>query len=80
MERQRRISAELNTRLIGQKLNVLIDRVEDEFYVGRSEDGTPEVDPEIFVTSDNKLYPGRFYGVIVTGAVDYDLYAEMKII
>ncbi|MCR9012366.1 30S ribosomal protein S12 methylthiotransferase RimO [Gabonibacter chumensis] len=78
MEMQRRISAELNTRLIGQKLNVLIDRVEDEFYVGRSEHDSPEVDPEIFVTSDEKLYPGRFYEVIVTGADDYDLYAEMK--
>lgn len=60
MERQRRISAELNTRLIGQKLNVLIDRVEDEFYVGRSEHDSPEVDPEIFVTSDKNFTPVVF--------------------
>jgi ribosomal protein S12 methylthiotransferase len=75
MELQRRISAEIQLEKVGQSLNVIIDRKEGEFYIGRSEFDSPEVDGEIFITSDKELRSGSFHQVKITKADDYDLYA-----
>ena len=78
MRLQERISLENNAKRIGQKMRVIIDRKEGDFYIGRSEYDSPEVDQEIIVESFGKrLYRGRFYDVAVTDAEDYDLYAEI---
>ena len=78
MRLQERISLENNAKRIGQKMRVIIDRKEGDFYIGRSEYDSPEVDQEIIVESFGKrLYRGRFYNVAITDAEDYDLYAEI---
>ena len=75
MEYQREVSTRLNEGWIGNTVKVLIDRQEGEYYVGRKEHDSPEVDPEVFVTTEKEMTPGNFYEVRVTGADDYDLYA-----
>ena len=56
----------------------LIDRKEGDFYIGRSEYDSPEVDQEIVIDSGSKrLLCGRFYEVRITDAEDYDLYATL---
>ena len=78
MRLQERISLESNARRIGQHMRVIIDRKEGEFYVGRSEYDSPEVDQEIIIDScGRRLYRGRFYDVHITDCEDYDLYAEL---
>ncbi len=74
MELQQQVSAELNRQKIGQTFKVLIDRKEDGFFIGRTEYDSPEVDGEVFVTSDKELKTGEFYQVKITGSEDYDLY------
>ena len=75
MECQREVSARLSEAWIGRTTRVLVDRREGEFYVGRTEHDSPEVDPEVFVSSERELAPGSFHEVRITGADDYDLYA-----
>jgi ribosomal protein S12 methylthiotransferase len=78
MRLQERVSLENNAKRIGQKMKVIIDRKEGDFYIGRSEYDSPEVDQEIIIDSGGKrLYRGRFYVVSVTDAEDYDLYAKL---
>ena len=76
MECQRGISTRLNEAWIGRTVKVLVDRQEGDYYVGRTEHDSPEVDPEVFITTDKEMTIGDFYEVRVTGADDYDLYAE----
>ncbi|MFO8001221.1 MAG: 30S ribosomal protein S12 methylthiotransferase RimO [Marinilabilia sp.] len=77
MELQNGISRELNDQKIGQRMKVIIDRKEDEFFVARSEYDSPEVDPEVLISLDDQPEIGRFYEVVITGAEDYDLYAKV---
>jgi ribosomal protein S12 methylthiotransferase len=74
MEIQQQISAELNQQKIGNTFKVIIDRQEGEFYVGRTEFDSPEVDGEVLVTSEKELKKGDFVEVKITGAEDYDLF------
>lgn len=76
MELQEGISAELNEDKVGLKFTVIIDRKEGEFYIGRTRFDSPEVDGEVFVTSERKLHPGEFVDVLITGAETYDLYGR----
>jgi ribosomal protein S12 methylthiotransferase len=78
MEIQQQISLEKNLEKIGRELKVLIDRKEGEFYIGRSEYDSPEVDNEIIVESKQLLAPGNFYQVLVTNADYFDLYGKLK--
>lgn len=78
MRLQERVSLANNARRIGQKMRAIIDRKEGDFYIGRSEYDSPEVDQEIIIDSAGKrLYRGRFYDVEVTDCEDYDLYARV---
>ena len=78
MRLQERVSLENNARRIGQTMRVIIDRKEGDFYIGRSEYDSPEVDQELIIESFGKrLLRGRFYDVKITDCEDYDLYAEI---
>lgn len=78
MELQQEISAEVSESKIGQTLKVIIDRIEGEYYIGRTEFDSPEVDPEVLIPcEENELETGEFYNVRITGADDFDLYGEI---
>ncbi len=78
MRLQERVSLENNARRVGQTMRVITDRKEGDFYIGRSEYDSPEVDQEIIIDSLGKrLLRGRFYSVVITDSEDYDLYAEL---
>ena len=78
MRLQERVSLENNAKRIGQTMRVIIDRKEGDFYIGRSEFDSPEVDQEIIIDSGAKrLYRGRFYDVQITDCEDYDLFASL---
>lgn len=75
---QQGISAELSAEKIGQEFRVIIDRKEGEYYVGRTQFDSPEVDPEVLIKSDGKrLFTGHFYNVLITDADDFDLYGKI---
>ena len=77
MELQQEISAEVQAQKIGQKMKIIVDRQEGEYYVGRTEFDSPEVDPEVLIPiSDGTLRRGSFYTVEITDADDFDLYAK----
>ena len=74
---QQGISAEINQAKIGQTFKVMIDRVEDEYFVGRTEFDSPEVDPEVLIPVTTKgVEKGQFYQAKIVDATDFDLYAE----
>jgi len=76
MEAQSHISYELNQKKIGQKMRVLIDRIEGNTYIGRTEFDSPEVDNEVIIeTSKGYLRVGDFADVVIDSAEHYDLYA-----
>lgn len=77
MELQQEISLEKNREKLGQVLKVVIDRKEAGRYIGRTEFDSVEVDNEVIVNSRNKLEPGQFVQVRITGAFDYDLEGEI---
>jgi ribosomal protein S12 methylthiotransferase len=79
MELQNGISRNHHHEKIGSVLRVIIDREESGYYVGRSEFDSPEVDPEVLVSSSVPLEIGRFYSVKVTSAEDYDLMGEIEL-
>ena len=76
MRIQERISADINNAKIGQTLKVIIDREEDDFYIGRTEFDSPEVDPEILISKEKELVLGGFYQVRINEAQAFDLYGE----
>ncbi|MBQ7686779.1 MAG: 30S ribosomal protein S12 methylthiotransferase RimO [Bacteroidaceae bacterium] len=78
---QQEISAEVQAAKVGQTLKVIIDRKEGEYYVGRTEFDSPEVDPEVLIPSSaGTLRRGCFYQVTITDADDFDLYGEKSLI
>ena len=78
MDLQRGISAEQNEAKVGQRLRTIIDRKEGEYYVGRTQYDSPEVDPEVLIEAgERRLRTGRFYDVEITGSDDYDLYGKL---
>jgi ribosomal protein S12 methylthiotransferase len=74
MELQQNISAELNEAFIGKSFKVIIDRLEGEFFVGRTEFDSPEVDQEVLIPAGHNLIPGNFYNIKITKTGDFDLY------
>jgi ribosomal protein S12 methylthiotransferase len=79
MEIQREVSAEKNRELIGNKLKVLVESKEGDFYVGRSYRDAPEVDGEVLVNSkDTNIIPGNFYFAEVYDSDEYDLFGNVK--
>jgi ribosomal protein S12 methylthiotransferase len=77
MSIQQGISAEINQAKIGKTLKVMIDRVEDEYFVGRTEYDSPEVDPEVLIPITTQgVKKGTFYNAKIVGSTDFDLYGE----
>ena len=78
MRVQQNISAEIEASKIGQTLRTIIDRKEGDWYVGRTEFCSPEVDPEVLIPADEELTIGQFYDVRITDAEEFDLYGTTK--
>lgn len=74
---QEGISLELNQKKISKTFKVLIDRKEGEYYVGRTEFDSPEVDNEVLISIEEKVKIGNFYQVKITDAAEFDLYGEI---
>jgi ribosomal protein S12 methylthiotransferase len=73
---QQKISAELEEKRVGSIMKVIIDRKEGDYYVGRTEYSSPEVDPEVLIPAEEKtLVTGRFYDAKIVGSEEFDLYA-----
>lgn len=76
MAAQEEISLAGQEAKVGRTLRVIIDREEEEFYVGRTEFDSPEVDPEVLVSKNKPLNKGEFYNVRITSAMPFELMAE----
>lgn len=78
MALQNEISLDNNRRRVGRTERVIIDSRQGDWYVGRTQYDSPEVDQEILIpASERRLLRGHFYDVTVTSAADYDLYGEI---
>lgn len=78
MSLQEGISAEINEKKVGQTLKVVIDRLEGDYYIGRTEYDSPEVDGEVLISADENLEKGKFYKALITDSDEFDLYATTK--
>ena len=78
MEMQQDISAVINQRLIGKTLKVLVDREETEFFVGRTEYDSPEVDGEVLIEKAENIKIGNFYRVKINDATEFDLFGNVE--
>ena len=74
---QEEIAAEINVSKVGQEMKVIIDREEEEYYIGRTEFDSPEVDPEVLIGKEKPLIIGDFYNVRITDAQTFDLFGEV---
>ena len=78
MALQQEIAGELSQTKIGKEFKVIIDRKEGDYYIGRTQFDSPEVDPEVLIKADDEyLKIGEFYKVKITAADDFDLYASI---
>ena len=78
MELQEQISLEVNEAKVGSTMRVIIDSEDEDYYVGRTEFDSPEVDPEVLIAKNLPLKIGEFYDVTITEALPYELIAEVK--
>lgn len=77
MALQERIALEQNEKKIGKIFKVIIDREEEDYYIGRTEFDSPDVDPEVLINKNSNLKRGDFYNIRVTSAQPFDLYGEV---
>ncbi len=77
MSIQEEIAASINEQKIGSILRVVIDREESDYYIGRTEYDSPEVDGEVLIPKDTTLAVGEFYPIHITDAETFDLYGEL---
>lgn len=78
MNLQQEISLSLNREKIGKMFKVLFDRVEGDYFIGRTEFDSPEVDNEVLVNKkDTNIVTGSFYPIRITSAEEFDLYGEV---
>lgn len=79
MAEQEMVSAEIESEKVGKVMKVIIDRKEGDYYVGRTEFCSPDVDPEVLIpTKDKRLRTGCFYDVKITDSDDYDLFGTVN--
>ena len=77
MDIQQRIAAEINAAKTGSILKVIIDRKEGDYFIGRTEFDSPEVDPEVMIPADTKgVKVGEFYQATIVDATDFELFGE----
>jgi ribosomal protein S12 methylthiotransferase len=78
MDLQQEISAQVQAQKVGSTMKVIIDRKEGEYYVGRTEFCSPEVDPEVLIpVAEGELKVGEFYQVNIKNSDDFDLYGSV---
>lgn len=73
---QQEISFDLNQKKIGKTFKVLIDCKEGEYFVGRTQYDSPEVDNEVLIPITENVQIGNFYNILITDAVEFDLYGR----
>ena len=78
MRVQQNISAEIEAGKVGQTLPVIIDRMEGNYYIGRTEFCSPEVDPEVLIENNVQLKIGDIYQVRITDSEEFDLYGVIS--
>lgn len=77
MAQQQEVSAEIEASRVGKVMEVVVDRKEGDYYVGRTEYSSPEVDPEVLIpVSEGTLRVGAFYPVEITDSSEFDLYGR----
>jgi len=74
MESQQNISSDLNEMSVGRIFKVIIDRKEGDFFVGRTEFDSPEIDQEVLIAEEFDLKPGNFYNILILKSTEFDLY------
>ncbi|MDE7407134.1 MAG: 30S ribosomal protein S12 methylthiotransferase RimO, partial [Muribaculaceae bacterium] len=75
---QERVSQEIQDQKIGTNVRVIVDREEPEFYVGRTQWDSPEVDPEVLIKKTEKLHLGTFYNVMIDSALPFELIGHIE--
>lgn len=75
---QEDVALESNQSKIGKTMTVVIDREDPDYFVGRTEFDSPEVDPEVLIDKDDRLIVGNFYDVEITDALPFELMAKLK--
>ena len=80
MRVQQRIAEEVSAASIGKTMEIVIDREEGNYYVGRTQYDSPEVDPEVLLLKEeNNVEIGQYYVVEITAADEFDLYGKVKL-
>ena len=74
---QQHISSEILSQMVGTQQRIVIDREEQDYYVGRTQYDSPEVDCEVLIEKTEKLKVGKFYTVTIIKSEDFDLYAAL---
>ncbi len=78
MALQQEISEQMAADMVGKTLRVIIDRREGDYYIGRTETSSPEVDPEVLIPAEeHQLRRGRFYDVVIDDATEFDLFGHV---
>ncbi len=77
MNLQERISQEIQSEKVGKTFKVIIDREDEDYYVGRTEWDSPEVDPEVLIAKDAKLNIGEFYQITIDEAMPFELLGHL---
>lgn len=77
MAMQEEISLEIQTEKVGKVFEVVVDREDDDYYVGRTQFDSPEVDPEVLIKKETVLHPGHYYNVRIVEALPFELIAEV---
>jgi len=76
---QQEVSAEISAQKVGKTLKVIVDREDADYYIGRTEFDSPEVDPEVLIEKTGKtLEIGQIYAVTITNSDDFDLYGKVN--
>ncbi|WP_075603593.1 30S ribosomal protein S12 methylthiotransferase RimO [Saccharicrinis aurantiacus] len=78
MQVQEQISWEINQEKIGKTMQVIVDREEEDYFIGRTEFDSPEVDPEVLIEKDAAIKVGTFIKAEITGAESFDLFAKLS--
>lgn len=71
------IALELNEQKMNKIFKVIVDKEEEDYYIGRTEFDSPDVDPEVLINKDQKLETGQFYNIKITSAQPFDLYGTV---
>ena len=78
MALQAEISAEINAAKEGGRMKVIVDREESDYYIGRTQFDSPEVDPEVLISKDKTLQIGEFYTVKIDSSSNYELFGSVE--